>query len=68
MSNRKTIPTSCSTGGIRSAYLDAWHETVVFNREDVDDGQVMAQGQTSGKYYILTIDNLLDIVDAELYF
>ena len=55
-----------SPGAIRSSYLRDWRETVVYNTDDVDDGAVMAQGQTSGKYYTLTLDSAGNPAGAEL--
>lgn len=56
-----------STATIREVFLRFWHEYAVFNIEDVDDGQVVAQGKCSGKYYLLTLDSDLSVLDADLY-
>ena len=61
------IPTHTDGDGIFSGYLEDWHETVVFNHEDIDDGKVVAQGQKSGKYYLLDLDDFLCIAYAQLY-
>lgn len=67
MDDCNNIPTHHIGNGIRSGYLENWHETVVFNHKDIDDGQVVAQGQRSGKYYLLDLDDFLHIAHAELY-
>ena len=67
MDNYQNIKTVHIGNGIRSAYLKAWHEDVVFNIDNVDDGQVVAQGQRSGKYYLLDLDDYMNIADAQLY-
>lgn len=55
------------TNTIREVFLRFWHEYAVFNTEDVDDGRVVAQGECSGKYYVLTLDSDLSVLDADLY-
>lgn len=56
-----------TTETIREVFLRFWHEYAVFNIEDVDGGQVVAQGECSGKYYVLTLDDDLTVLDADLY-
>lgn len=56
-----------TTETIREVFLRFWHEYAVFNTEDVDDGQVVAQGECSGKYYVLTLTDDLSVLDADLY-
>lgn len=67
MDDYQSIVTTDVGNGIRSAYLEAWNEEVLFNIHDVDDGQVIAQGQRSGKYYLLDLDDFMNIADAQLY-
>jgi len=55
------------TDTIREVFLRFWYEYAVFNIEDVDNGIVTAQGTCSGKYYILTLDEDLNVLDADLY-
>lgn len=52
---------------IREVFLRFWHEYAVFNEEDVDGNEVVAQGECSGKYYILTLTDDLAVLDADLY-
>ena len=52
---------------IREVFLRFWHEYAVFNTENVDNGEVVAQGECSGKYYILKLDDDLNVVDYDLY-
>ena len=52
---------------IREVFLRFWNEYAVFNTEDVDNGEVVAQGECSGKYYILKLDDELNVVDYDLY-
>lgn len=52
---------------IREVFLRFWNEYVVFNTEDVGNGDVVAQGECSGKYYILKLDDDLNVVDYDLY-
>ena len=56
-----------TTETIREVFLRFWHEYAVFNVQDVDDGHVVAQGECSGKYYVLTLDDDLSVLDADLY-
>lgn len=56
-----------STDNIRQVFLRFWHEYAVFNINDVDAGEVVAQGQCSGKYYILELDDNMSVLDASLY-
>ena len=56
-----------NTDTIRSAFVPTWHEYVVFNVNDVDDNTVPAQGQQSGRYYILTLDDDMHVLDADIY-
>lgn len=56
-----------TTETIREVFLRFWHEYAVFNTEDADDGQVVAQGECSGKYYVLTLTDDLSVLDADLY-
>lgn len=56
-----------TTETIREVFLRFWHEYAVFNTEDVDDGQVVAQGECSGKYYVLTLTDDMSVLDADLY-
>ena len=56
-----------TTETIREVFLRFWHEYAVFNTADVDDGQVVAQGTCSGKYYVLTLSDDLSVLDADLY-
>ena len=58
---------STTVDTIREVFLRFWHEYAVFNIEDVDEGQVVAQGECSGKYYVLTLADDLSVIDAELY-
>lgn len=67
MDDYQSIVTTDVGNGIRSAYLEAWNEEVLFNINDVDDGQVIAQGQRSGKYYLLDLDDFMNVADAQLY-
>jgi len=67
MDDYQSIVTTDVGNGTRSAYLEAWNEEVLFNIDDVDDGQVIAQGQRSGKYYLLDLDDFMNIADAQLY-
>lgn len=52
---------------IRSAFLRFWHEYVVYNIDDIYDGAVTAQGQQSGRYYVLTLGSDGSIIDADIY-
>ena len=52
---------------IREVFLRFWNEYAVFNTEDVDNGEVVAQGECSGKYYILKLDDDMNVVDYDLY-
>lgn len=56
-----------TNGTIREVFLRFWHEYAVFNTEDIDDNQVIAQGQCSGKYYVLTLSDDLHVIKADLY-
>ena len=56
-----------TTETIREVFLRFWHEYAVFNTADVDGGQVVAQGECSGKYYVLTLSDDLSVLDADLY-
>lgn len=56
------------TNTIRSAFLPLWHEYVVYNALDIDGNSVAAQGQQSGKYYILTLDDEGHVLNADIYF
>lgn len=56
-----------TTYTLREVFLRFWYEYAVFNTDDVDDGQVVAQGECSGKYYVLTLDDDLHVIDADLY-
>jgi len=56
-----------TTANIRTVFLRFWNEYAVFNADDVDGNEVVAQGQQSGKYYILTLDDDGHAVDADLY-
>lgn len=58
---------SNTTDTLREVFLRFWHEYAVFNTEDVDAGQVIAQGECSGKYYVLTLDSDLSVIDDYLY-
>lgn len=51
---------------IREVFLRFWYEYAVFNIDDIDNHTVTAQGTCSGKYYILTLDDDLNVIDAEL--
>ena len=52
---------------IREVFLRFWHEYATFDPGDVDDNQVVAQGECSGKYYVLTLADDLSVIDADLY-
>ena len=52
---------------IRVVFLQFWYEYAVFNADDLDGAAVVAQGQQSGKYYILTLDDTGHVINAELY-
>lgn len=52
---------------IMEVFLRFWYEYAVFDTRDVDNGQVVAQGECSGKYYVLTLDEELSVLDADLY-
>lgn len=52
---------------IRSVFIQMWHEYAVYNTRDVYGSEVVAQGQISGKYYVLTLDDDGRVIDAELY-
>jgi hypothetical protein len=52
---------------IRSAFLTFWHEYAVYNLEDIDGREVVAQGTCSGRYYVLTLDDDGHVTDAEAY-
>ena len=58
---------SNTTDTLREVFLRFWYEYAAFNTDDVDDGQVVAQGECSGKYYVLTLDSDLSVLDADLY-
>ena len=51
---------------LRTAFLEDWYEHVVFNAKDIDGDKVIAQGQSSGKFYILTLDGDT-VVEAYLH-
>lgn len=53
---------------IRSVFLTFWHEYAVFNTDGIYDNVVSAQGQCSGKYYALTLDDDLHVIDAEVLY
>ena len=52
---------------IREVFLRFWHEYATFNTEDIDGDQVIAQGECSGKYYILTLDRDGSVIDYDLF-
>lgn len=57
---------------IRVVFLRDWHEYALFNTDDIDydyyDGTaVVAQGQQSGRHYILTLDASLSVIRSDLY-
>ena len=52
---------------IREVFLRFWHEYAVFNTDNIDDGQVVAQGTCSGKYYLLTLDDDGHVIDDDIY-
>lgn len=52
---------------LREVFLRFWYEYAVFNTDDIDDVQVIAQGECSGKYYLLTLADDLSVIDADLY-
>lgn len=52
---------------LREVFLRFWYEYAVFNTDDIDDGQVIAQGECSGKYYLLTLDDDGNVIDDDLY-
>lgn len=52
---------------IRSVFLREWHEYAVFNTRDVDNGSVIAQGQISGKFYIITLDDTYHVITADIH-
>ena len=64
---RNETMNTTTTETTREVFLRFWHEYAVFNTADVDAGQVVAQGECSGKYYVLTLDNDLAVLDADLY-
>ena len=51
----------------REVFLRFWYEYAVFDIRDVDEGQVVAQGTCSGKYYLLTLSDDLEVIDADIY-
>lgn len=59
---------TASKDTLREVFLRFWYEYAVFNTDDVYDGQVVAQGTCSGKYYVLTLAEDLSVIDADLYF
>ena len=57
---------------IRVPFLRDYHEYALFNIDDVDpdyngNAAVVAQGQQSGRYYILTLDESFSVIHAGLY-
>lgn len=68
MEGYHSIQTIQVDGNIRCAYLDNWHEEVVFNLNDICDGQVTAQGQKSGAHYILDLDDFGYVAHAEIMY
>lgn len=57
-----------SADTIRQVFLRLWHEYAVFNTEDVDGNEVIAQGQCSGRFYVLTLDDNLAVIREDIYF
>ena len=55
-----------NTDTLREVFLRFWHEYAVFNTEDIDGNEVIAQGQYSGKFYVLTLDDDGSVIDADL--
>lgn len=55
-----------TTDTIREVFLRFWHEYAVFNMDDIDGNEVVAQGECSGKYYILTLDENGSVIDDDL--
>ena len=57
---------------IRVPFLLDYHEYALFNTNDVDPDYngsiaVVAQGQQSGRYYILTLDESFSVIHAGPY-
>lgn len=55
------------TNTVREVFLRFWYEYAVFDTEDIDGNEVVAQGECSGKYYVLTLDDDGSVLDADLY-
>lgn len=56
------------TDTIREVFLRFWNEYAVFNTKDVSNNEVVAQGECSGRYYVLTLDDDLHVINDEIYF
>lgn len=54
------------TNPLRCKFLEAWHEYAVYNIQDVDGNEVTAQGQQSGRYYVLTLDDDENVICSDL--
>ena len=55
------------TDTIREVFLRFWHEYAVFDIRNIDEGQVVASGTCSGKCYLLTLSDDLEVIDADIY-
>lgn len=55
---------------VRTYYSPSWFETIVYNTRDVDStGEtdlVVGQGQKSGAFYLLALDESGHVVECDL--
>lgn len=55
-------------GNTREVFVHFGNEYALFNTDDVDGDKVIAQGQTSGRFYTLTLDDDLSVLEEEIYY